>query len=272
MQGCKSGSTFRPLNREEIRGRLVTKSLGRDLLLLDKCTSTNDILTQQAKNGAQHGHTVISEEQTEGRGRSGRSWVSPRGGIWMSILLRPPPSFGSLEGLPLVGALALARAIKSTLNIEALVKWPNDVVVNGRKLAGVLVESRLKGTLPEFIILGMGANANLHATILGDTATNSTSLLDVIGTAVDRELLICEALKETEWLYELLCSSQEMDVLESVRRNDWSRGKHVRITFGEDTVSGIFGDYEELTSVRINQDEGGSVRVETSAVRSVEYL
>ena len=264
--------TFRALNPEKIRGRLMTKSVGRNLLLLDKCTSTNDILTKRARKGVQHGFTVVSEEQTRGRGRRGRSWLSPRGGIWMSILLRPPASFSSLEGLPLVGALAIARGITSALNIEALVRWPNDVVVSGRKLAGVLVESRLKGLLPEFIILGMGVNANFHATILGEVARDSTSLLDAVGSAVDRELLICEMLKETEWLYELLCSSREMDVLDSVRRSDWSRGKHVRVALGEGPVNGVFGDYADLASVRINDEGGASVRVETSTVLSVEYL
>ena len=139
----------------------------------------------------------------------------------MSILLRPSGSFRSLEGLPLVGALAIARASNSTLNIGALVRWPNDVVVEGRKFAGVLVESRLKGTLPEFIVMGLGVNANFPATMLGQVETNPISLLDVMGAPVDRELLICDMLKETEQLYELLCSKHEIDVLDSVRRNDW---------------------------------------------------
>jgi BirA family biotin operon repressor/biotin-[acetyl-CoA-carboxylase] ligase len=263
--------TLRSLNPEMIRGRLVTRSLGRDLILLDKCTSTNDIATEQARNGALHGLTVVSEEQTRGRGRQQRSWLSPRGGVWMSIVLRPPALFRPLDGLPLVGTLAIARAITSTLNIKALVRWPNDVLANNRKVAGILVESSLKGNFPDFIVLGLGVNANFHTTALGKVATSSTSLLDITGSPVDRELLICAALGETERLYELLCSNREIDVLNLVRRVDWSRGKQVKVELGERTLTGIVDDYENLTSIRIILEGDVTIRVETSAVSSVEY-
>jgi BirA family biotin operon repressor/biotin-[acetyl-CoA-carboxylase] ligase len=255
-----------------IRGRLVTRSLGRDLILLDKCTSTNDVAVEQAKNGAEHGVAVIAEEQTRGRGRQGRSWRSPRGGIWMSIILRPPTSFKPLDGLPLVGALAIARAVTSMLNIEALVRWPNDVVIDGRKFAGVLVESSLKGADPDFIVLGLGVNANFHAIALGELATNSTSLLDVACSSIDRELLICAVLQETEQLYELVDSDKETEVVGLVRRADWSCGKAVRVQLEEKALNGILSDYEDLTSVRIIQKAGTTVCVETNTVVSVKYL
>lgn len=266
----KSASIPR-LDTSSILKALHTKRLGRSLLIVERCDSTNDLAAKSALDGAPHGFTVIAEEQTKGRGRQGRVWLSPRGGIWMTIIIRPTTVFDVLNALPLAGALAIARAINSILNIQALVRWPNDVVVDDFKLAGVLAEARFRGNLPEFALLGLGVNANFHKSLIGATNEKSTSVLDVLGWPIDRIPLICSMLLETEQLYDSLCSGEAVDVLELLKGSESSLGRSVVVKVPGETIVGIVEDYESLTRVRISREDGSHVTVETGSVISVEY-
>ncbi len=141
-----------------INQNLQTRHLGRKLSITSECTSTNDIVKRSAEMGAPHGFVSISETQSVGRGRLGKSWVSPVGGIWLSILLRPGGHQSFLDSLPLLGALAIAEAVGSQLRLKACVRWPNDVVVDNRKVAGILAEAKSKGNELAYVILGLGIN------------------------------------------------------------------------------------------------------------------
>jgi len=258
------------LNRDSILRNLRTKHLGRRLEILDSCTSTNDVAAQHAITGAPHGYTVLSEEQTAGRGRQGRTWVSPKGGIWLTILLRPPFTLDPLNALPLIAALAVAKTINSSIGVRARVRWPNDIFVGGRKLAGVLAETKFKGNQVEYALLGVGINANFHSTALGELSSKATSLEDLLGSSVDREAIIALLLLEIENVYEL-ASSNLNDAMVLLQELDCSRGRQVRITFQGEEISGIMAGYESFTSVRIRTVEGRSRQVETSSVVGVEY-
>lgn len=144
-------------------------------------------------------------------------------------------------------------------------------MANDRKLAGVLVESNQRGHVLEFALLGIGINANFHKSVLQELSESSTSLLDVTGSQVDRERLICSLLSETENLYEQLCSRQDLEILTSLRKNDWSRGRPVNIRFDDRTLSGTFKGYESLTTVRISLENDTDTFVETGSVVIVDY-
>jgi len=258
------------LDRDSVLRKLRTKKLGRRLEVLDSCTSTNDVAAQRANIGAPHGYTVLAEEQTAGRGRQGSTWFSPRGGIWLTTLLRPPLTLVPLNALPIVAALATAKTINSSLSVGARVRWPNDIFVASRKLAGVLAETKFKGNQVDYALLGVGINVNFHSNTLGDLSSRATSLEDLLGSPVDREAIIALLLLEMENVYEL-ASSNLNDAKVMVQELDCSLGRRVRIKFQGEEISGIMDGYESLTRVRIRTVEGSYRQVETSSVVGVEY-
>lgn len=234
-----------------------------------QCTSTNDIVESSARTGAPHGFVSISETQSAGRGRLDRSWISPVGGIWLSILLRPPGRQSFLDSLPLLGALAIAKTVSSQLRLKARVRWPNDVVVDDRKIAGVLAEAKSKGNELAYAILGLGINANFNIDKVGGTA-NAATLQSLHGAPIDRVALICGVLFEAENLYELLCAGAVEKIISLVRELECSRGRNVKVKLQGRELLGMVDDYETLGRVRIlSQHE--SRTIDTSTVSSVEY-
>jgi BirA family biotin operon repressor/biotin-[acetyl-CoA-carboxylase] ligase len=223
-----------------------------------------------AEDRAPHGLVVVAESQTSGRGRLGRDWYSPRGGVWMSILIRPQGHPSYVTSLPLVGALGIAKSLVKTLGIKARVRWPNDVVVDRRKIAGVLVESKSKGNELVYAVLGLGINANFDTSKIDSIRGTATSLLRLLGGAVNRESLILAVLSETERMYESLCASGGEDLLPLLRELDCSRGSNVKVRTEDREFVGMVDDYESLSRVRIMTPDG-SESVDTSALVSVDY-
>lgn len=254
-----------------MRPNLRTESLGRSFLMLDECSSTNDVATRLAEEGAPHGFTIIAKEQTLGRGRRGTTWFSPKGGIWMTVILRPPPDFKCPDSLPLLGALGIARAVQTTLSIRVLVRWPNDVMFQNLKFAGVLVETKFTGNALDFVVLGLGVNVNFRSTLINTEIGHVTSLRDISGSEINRSRLISSILEEIENFYERLCFGETSIILERMRENDWSSGRVAVVHFDKGKVTGTFGGYETLTSVRILDEHGRLRLIETGAVSSVEY-
>jgi BirA family biotin operon repressor/biotin-[acetyl-CoA-carboxylase] ligase len=175
-----------------------------------------------------------------------------------------------LNALPLIAALAVAKTINSSIGVRARVRWPNDIFVGGRKLAGVLAETKFKGNQVEYALLGVGINANFHSNALGDLSSEATSLEDLLDSPFDREAIIALLLLEIENVYEL-ASSNLNDAMVLLQELDCSRGKQVRIKLQGEEISGIMAGYESFTSVRIRTVEGRYRQVETSSVVRVEY-
>ncbi len=260
------------MDNRKIDRCLRTRQFGRLRLLLDACTSTNDVARDLALAGAPEGYAIVSETQTEGRGRFGRAWLSPRGGIWLTAILRPPTLFSSLLSIPLIGALAVARGVNSTLGIRTKVRWPNDVVLDHRKLAGVSAEGMSRGNSLDFALLGIGVNANFSSSLLTGFNKSCTSLLDVIGRPVNRELLICSILLEFEQSYGLVLSGNTTRALDLLREHDCSAGSKVRVFLGDVQLVGTLTDLVSLTEVRIARKDCSSTVVDSGSADSVEYL
>jgi len=259
-----------PLDQASILRGLSTRCFGRSLTILDECGSTNDVAARIAEDGAPHGAVVIAETQRAGRGRLGRTWYSPRGGVWMSVLIRPHEGLFPWESLPLIGALETAETLVVSWRVKAAVKWPNDVVVEGRKIAGTLVESKFEGNELSYATLGIGINANVDTSEVGSIRDSSTSLLTLLGTPIDREKLIIAILSRLETLYESIQATGESAALSLLADLNWSKGKHVRVRMINRDLAGCFDGYESLARVRI-RTVGGLECVETSAVVSVDY-
>src|SRR5882762_5684300 len=151
------------LHADDLLSRLgKTKVVGRDIRVFEETTSTNDVIEKLARDGVKEGVVVFAESQTKGRGRLGRKWISPaKKGLWFSVLLRPNLRPQEITQLTVASATALRRAIQSHTGLKPEIKWPNDVLVHGKKVAGILTE--LSGELDHvrYVILGIGVDVNL---------------------------------------------------------------------------------------------------------------
>jgi BirA family biotin operon repressor/biotin-[acetyl-CoA-carboxylase] ligase len=176
---------------------------------------------------------------------------------------------GFLESLPLIGALAITRTLRQEYVVNATVRWPNDVVVDWQKIAGVLVESKTKGNELLYAILGLGINANFDTEAISPTGVRLVSLLALLGAPVNREHLIAMVLSETEKVCGSLQNS-ENDVIAQLRELDCSRGHRVRVKLLEREIAGTVEDYETLSKVRIRSRKGVET-VETDELVSVDY-
>ena len=180
------------LDRERILECLRTEAIGRDLRLYAEVTSTNDVAMALAEAGAPHGTAVVAERQTRGRGRMGRPWASPPGmGLWVSVILRPPVAAALAPTVTLLAGLAAAEAIEAEAPLSAALKWPNDVILDGRKVAGILAELRAEDQVVSHVVVGIGINVHQRREdfppSLGDTAI---SIRQATGRAVSRVLLL----------------------------------------------------------------------------------
>ncbi|MGQ9484095.1 MAG: biotin--[acetyl-CoA-carboxylase] ligase [Desulfosoma sp.] len=183
------------LRPEEVIPLLRTRCFGRSYEYHETIGSTNDRAMDLARTGAPHGTTIVTEEQTAGRGRLRRPWASPRGlGLYVSVILRPelPPRHG--PETTLVAALALARSLRDLYALNARIKWPNDVLISGKKVAGILTEMHSDPDRIQFLVVGVGVNV-LHGSedLPADTLYPATSL------ALEREKVVALPSREESW-------------------------------------------------------------------------
>jgi len=193
------------LIKEMIDMILKTDCFGRHLTYYDTISSTQKIAHHLAEDGAVEGTLVIADEQTGGRGRLGRAWHSPKGtGVWMSCILRPTLDMERIPQLTLVAAVAIVRAIKQVSGVRCGIKWPNDILYDGKKLVGILTELQAEVGSVQAVIIGMGINVNSDAESIPDELRSiATSLKIISGEAQSREHLIAAIMLEFEMLYRM---------------------------------------------------------------------
>ncbi|ERN54211.1 biotin--[acetyl-CoA-carboxylase] ligase [Alkalihalophilus marmarensis] len=196
------------IHTHEIKQYLTTKFLGRELTYFDATESTQQIAHKLAQEGAEEGHVVVANEQTKGKGRLGRVWHSRSNtSISMSMILRPPLPPQKTPQLTLLAAVAVVQAIKKNTGLQCEIKWPNDILLKGKKLVGILTEMQADPDLVHSVIIGIGLNVNQTSEDFGeDIAHLATSLYlekdGASGQPVDRARLIADILLEFEELYE----------------------------------------------------------------------
>jgi len=188
----------------------------------------------------------------------------------MTIILRPP-IIPSLEALPLIGALSVAKSIHSQLELNSKVRWPNDVVVYGSKVAGVIAEAQQEGNSIDFVLLGIGVNVNFESHKIRDEKVDAMTLMDLCGGAIKSSSLVCDILLELEELL-ALATSNRVQLLELLRSNDYSAGKTIRVVMdGRRMIQGVFVDYESASTVLVLSDDE-LVVVHTASAVLVEYM
>lgn len=233
------------LSEELIKGVLFTSLLGCRVAYFRTTASTMDEARKAALDNAPEGTLVVAEEQTKGRGRFQRTWVSPPGvNLYFSLLLRPGPDYASQ--LTMMASLALARVLRSLApdSSRVTIKWPNDVRMGGRKIAGILVESSLAqdGT-DSFSIIGMGVNVNFDPGEYPDIVDIATSLQRELGHPTSRLHLLAAIMKEMEELYWVIKQGGSV-------REEWASlldtlGHQVRVSWGEQVYEGFAQGVDE---------------------------
>jgi BirA family transcriptional regulator, biotin operon repressor / biotin---[acetyl-CoA-carboxylase] ligase len=244
----------------EIASGITTRAFGRkEIYHHETIPSTNDSAYAIAEGGAAEGALVIAESQTRGKGRMGREWVSPKGGgIYMSLVLRPDAETDEIPAITLIASSAIARALKKICRIDVGVKWPNDVLVDGKKLCGILTEIKAQTDRVEFLVLGIGLNVNTPADKL---PPEGTSLKELLGREVNRLDLAKRILAEFEDVYSVFSRKGFRALRKECKKLSSVLGKRVKIEEHRRLITGLAVDIDEKGALIIEDSKGTHQRV-----------
>jgi BirA family biotin operon repressor/biotin-[acetyl-CoA-carboxylase] ligase len=262
------------LDVERIRHALVTYTVGRRLCLYDAVTSTNAVLRDMAARCAAEGTVVIADCQTAGRGRGGQPWFSPPGvNLYASVLFRPGIPSAAAAAFSFIGSLAVADAVRH-LGLSAGIKWPNDVLVNRRKVAGTLLEVAGAADRVDHVILGLGVNVNVDrstlVTGLGAAAQSATSVREALGRPVDRNAFAASVLTYLdEWLGRYRAEGEAV-VLQAWAAYDIVTGRRVEVRGPSGTLDGRARGVAPDGLLRVEDARGRVHRIATGDLRLLE--
>lgn len=260
------------LHADDLISRLgKAKVVGRDIRVFQETTSTNDVIEKLARDGVKEGVVVFAESQTRGRGRLGRKWASPsKRGLWFSVLLRPDLRPQEATRLTVASATALRRAIASQTGLAPEIKWPNDILVHGRKVVGILTELSAELDHIKYVVLGIGVDVNLG---LGDFAPElrkaATSLKAELGQPISRPELAVAILRELDRDYARVVSGQFAALADEWEQHCVTLGQRIVLRLADRQLRGraeVLGDDGELLlrteHGRLERIVGGDVALE----------
>lgn len=250
------------LNELEIRKRLHTRFLGREIHCLGSVPSTQDVAFKLAQAGAPEGTVVLAGEQSGGRGRLGRAFFSPAGGLWFSFILRPPLQPQLCLPISLLIGTAVSQAIRDTAGLPAMLKWPNDVLIGGRKVAGILAEIVAETDAVRFLVCGAGLNANIEARAFPPGLKNiATSIRAELGREVSAADLLCAVLESLERHYADFLKLGPRSVTEAWRRSPNMLGRQVKVAAADGPVEGTALDLDDSGALLVRGRDGQTARV-----------
>jgi len=248
----------------EISHGLGTQTIGSDIKYFDVIDSTNNYAKKIAQEGCKEGTVVVADTQTLGRGRLGRSWDSPGGkGIWLSVVLRPEMPPYDAQIITLAASVAVVLAIKNTTGIEAQIKWPNDILLGGKKVCGILTEMNSEMDRINYLVLGIGININQQKEDfpeeLWDTAT-SISLYanenNLPMTTLRRSDIIKNMLRELEIIYKKVCTGKTVDILEQWKRYSAVLDRKIRVIYKNSEIIGVAREVTKDGRLVVDCDDG----------------
>ncbi|MGO9203819.1 MAG: biotin--[acetyl-CoA-carboxylase] ligase [Limisphaerales bacterium] len=252
------------LHADDLVSRLgPTRVIGRDIRVFKSTVSTNDVVEKLARDGVKEGAVVFAESQTGGRGRLGRKWLSPaRKGLWFSVLLRPnlPP----LEStrITVASATALRRALHSHTGLEAEIKWPNDLLIHGRKTAGILTELSAELDHIKYLIMGIGVDVNLSpADFPAELRHQATSLKAELGKPVFRPELAAAILRELDHDYARINAGRFADIADEWEKHCSTIGRNVTIRVGDRRIRGRAEALGEEGALLLRTEHGHLERI-----------
>ena len=252
----------------EIALGLHTSIIGRRILYREEVTSTQDEAGEAARRGVEEGVVVISERQTRGRGRKGRSWASPpREGVYFSAVLRPNLRPSQIIQIPLIAGVAVCKAIRRVTPLEPRIKWPNDITIGGKKVAGILAEMSCDIDRVDHIVLGIGVNVNTQCSLLPEpTRGIATSLAEKCGEYVSRVRLVQCLLAEFDTLYRTFLASGFATLREEWKALDSTVGSWVKVSDAEEEMKGKALDIDGEGFLLVRKENGDVKRIISSDV------
>lgn len=243
---------------DQLTSRLDTSAFGKTIHYLETVESTQNLARAAAEEGAAEGTLFLAEQQLNGRGRMGRNWVSPRGkGVWMSMVLRPSVPIHFAPQLTLMTAVALCRSLKRITSLPIGIKWPNDLLIEGKKISGILLESAAEDERLRYVIAGIGISVNLEEQDYPEELLEkATSLRISAGRKWLREDVIADFLKEWEQLYFLYQEQGFGPIITLWEALSVSLGKPARLITPQGDMMGIPIGLDESGAIRIQLSDG----------------
>jgi BirA family biotin operon repressor/biotin-[acetyl-CoA-carboxylase] ligase len=227
------------LSKEECIRGLTTRTIGKVINFHESVTSTNDIAIDLAQGGAKEGTVVIANSQSRGQGRAGREFSSPNGGLYLSIILKPPLEPDEISSLPLVIGLSVSKAIQCTIFKEAKVKWPNDILVEDRKVAGILMSSKTGGRKVDHVVVGIGINLNTQMEDLpSELRDTAGSLKKISGKHIDPNEFTRDLLYLLDLNYSRFLEGQKEELLDQWSERAPMLGKEISVSTSKGILSG----------------------------------
>lgn len=250
------------VTESELESRLDTKWAGKAIFYYDVAESTNTRGKSLAEAGEVHGTLVVADMQSAGKGRRGREWVSPAGtGIWMTIILKPSLHPGNASMLTLVMALSVVRACREITGLEAMIKWPNDIVVNGRKVCGILTEMSAEIDCIHHIVIGTGINVNMEA-FPEEIKDIATSLRLEASRPFSRALIVEKILQNFEENYRLFLEKGDLSSLaESYNQQMINKGREIKVLDPGREYTGEAIGINDRGELLVRKNDGSIVNV-----------
>lgn len=254
---------YRILNRpdtvtaEEVESRIGTKWAGRHVCFLETVDSTNNEASRLAENGAPEGTLVLAEEQGKGKGRRGRTWVTPaKSAVAMSLVVRPKILPARASMVTLVMGLAVAYGCRDCCGVDAEIKWPNDIVVDGKKLCGILTEMSSEIDYIKYLVIGAGINTNVE-NFPPKLQKTAVSLHQITGSRPDRAALIAACMKRFEEFYEKFLQTQDFSLLqETYNKLLAGIGGKVRVLEPDNEYEGVSEGINRMGELLVRKQDG----------------
>jgi len=242
-----------------------SNNLVKKVVVFDSVDSTNKLAKDYALEGEAEGCVVVALSQSGGRGRFDRRWVSPFGGLYCSVVLRPKVEQKFFSLLPLVSSVALYQSITDFFDLSLSIKWPNDVMVGPCKLAGILLEASKDKNGDDFVVLGLGLNVNARSELLGLNRA-SVSLSELIGLDIDVISCFVRFFTALEKWYGRFCMQDFESVLSFWRRHSETLGHQVSVDRGRDVIKGVAVDVDSFGFLVVSLDDGSEVKLSSGDV------
>ncbi len=250
---------------QEVQRGLSTTYIGKKIYYFPELESTNIAAKEKALHraeGMSEGTLIITERQSAGKGRLGREWFSPAGGIWLSIILYPQLSPSYISRITLMTAVAAVKAIEICTQIEPQIKWPNDILINEKKVCGILTEMSAELDIINWVVVGIGVNVNIdHQRFPEDIQANTISLKEVSGEEVLRVKLAQTFLQEFEKYYEKLKRKEFSSILKEWKLYSHTLGKKIRVDMGERIITGEAIDINEEGALILKKEDGELIKI-----------
>ena len=245
------------LSASSITTNLATHFIGQRVIYYPSLTSTMEIARQEVQQEAAEGTVILADQQTAGTGRLKRAWLSPKGNIALSIILYPAVAY--LPSLIMLTSLAVVHSIDAVTGIKCQIKWPNDVLINGRKVCGILIESKVRRDKVDYAIIGIGLNVNLKLSDFPEILPTATSLSLELGRDIPRIDVIRQLLIEVERSY--LALQRGEPIYEEWRDGLVTLGRRVHVKSGNVTYEGMAESVTKDGSLLLRRQDGSLIKI-----------